>query len=170
MASSLAKPEDLEAMQLGLVTEECYFLSAGPALGSHVNSLIPGLTAKGKIVKGTDTAAEIQQQMRLAPQTPSYSGLAVTFGATIFEHKGQRYRHSTLQVLLLNPFLWGSSPQAWQAKWMLKRQMLFLKPLISKKLVKGSAEKNKMRLQRFQRWAPAGREWGGPDSRSLLSS
>ena len=101
-----------------------------PALGSHVNSLIPGLTAKGKIVKGTDSAAEIQQQVRLAPQTPSYSCLAVTFGATIFKHKGQRYRHSTLQVLLLNPFLWGSSPQAWQAKWMLERQMLFLKPLV----------------------------------------
>lgn len=50
------------------------------------------------------------EQMRLAPQTPSYSGLAVTFGATIFEHKGQRYRHRTLQVMLLNPFLWGSSP------------------------------------------------------------
>lgn len=70
------------------------------------------------------------EQMRLAPRTPSYSGLAVTFGATIFEHKGQRYRHSTLQVLLLNPFLWGSSPQAWQATWMLERQILFLKPLV----------------------------------------
>ena len=32
----IAKPEDWEAMQLGLVTEECYFLSAG--LSGHATS------------------------------------------------------------------------------------------------------------------------------------